>query len=170
MCLSNCPQLFQLAGSCDLNSKPCWPWLVIEGDWFGEKGGIWGTGALVSIPCLWGKHNLQCNLYCKINHGCLKLSVIPLVWSLQFMWYLGLRVRGATDAGEEIRRQMTASMASSLQKEASDKDSFLTVANSQQGIDKEPNSEVFGYFSYRRRHTDALEQPIQIFTCILRNW
>lgn len=67
------------------------------------------------------------------------------------------------------RNEGTNDCLHGLQKEASDKDSFLTVANSQQGIDKEPNSEVLGYFSYRRRHTDALEQPIQIFTCILIN-
>lgn len=53
---------------------------------------------------------------------------------------------------------MTAFMASSLQKEASDKDSFLTVANPQQNMGKEQNSEmVLGYNSYTRRYTDALE-------------
>lgn len=71
---------------------------------------------------------------------------------------MGLRVSGATDAGEETRGQMIAFMASSLQKEASDKDSFLTVANPQQNMGKEQNSEmVLGYNSYTRRHTDALE-------------
>lgn len=136
---------------------------------------IWGEGknldnrCSVRIPCLWGQHNLQCNLNCNINQGCLKLHVIPLVQSVQFMWYGGgwglvvqqMLVKKWGDKWHGLH-------GTSLQRQGTDKGSFLIEAAPQQHIGK---GRIWGwYFSYRRKDTDALEQPIQASTCILRKW
>lgn len=117
---------------------------------------IWGEGrnldnrCSVRIPCLWGQHNLQCNLYCNINQGCLKLHVIPLVQSLQFMWYGGgwglvlqqMLVRKWGDKWHGLH-------GTSLQKEVTDKGSFLIEATPQQQMGK---GKIWGRcFTYRRR-------------------
>lgn len=124
---------------------------------------IWGEGrnldnrCSVRIPRLWGQHNLQCNLYCNINQGCLKLHVIPPVQSLQFMWYGGgwglvvqqMLVKKWGDKWHRLH-------GTSLQREVTDKGSFLIEAIPQQQI----GWKIWGrYFSYRRKYIDALEQP-----------